>query len=211
MLTPQLMLLLYVAAVLFSILDQANSFTSFVPHRIHLSRSSPSPRTSRLSSSSPSRRPSPPNVSRLWSSPLPPFNSTSGPRDDSVDPDLGSLPTSSHNATTTTPSRNSIGLPKDFSPLKLEKQLAELKGEIDAVTAKIDAEKAEWKKANAEDKPVYQKSIDVLNSRLEGLISHRRELSLASIAAQVPPPGKGTPLCECCALCGRQPPLCVCD
>ena len=212
MLTPQLMLLLYVAAVLFSIFDPAHSFTSFVPHRIHLSRSSPSPRTSRLSSSSPSRRPSPPNVSRLWSSPLPPFNSTSGPRDDSVDPDLGSLPTSSHNATTTTPSRNSIGLPIDTSFRKTEMELDKLKlnEEIDAVAAEIDAEKAEWKKANAEDKPVYQKSIDVLNSRLESLISHRRELSLASIAAQVPAPGKNTPLCVCCALCCRRPPLCVC-
>ena len=123
MLTPQLRLLLYIAAVLFSILDPTNSFTSFVPHLIQFSRSSPSPRTSRLSSSSPSRRPSPPNVSRLWSSPLPPFNSTSGPRDDSVDPDLGSLPTSSHNATTTTPSRNSIGLPKDTSFRKTEMEL----------------------------------------------------------------------------------------
>ena len=203
MLTPQLMLLLYVAAVLFSILDPANSFTSFVPHRIHLSRSSPSPRTSRLSSSSPSRRPSPPNVSRLWSSPLPPFNSTSGPRDDSVDPDLGSLPTSSHNATTTTPSRNSIGLPIDTSFRKTEMELDKLKlnEEIYAVAAKIDAEKAEWKKANAEDKPVYQKSIDVLSEALKGLRATRDKLIDASIAAQVPPPGKGTPLCECCALC----------
>ena len=210
MLTPQLMLLLYVAAVLFSILDPAYSFTSFVPHRIHLSRSSPSPRTSRLSSSSPSRRPSPPNVSRLWSSPLPPFNSTSGPRDDSVDPDLGSLPTSSHNATTTTPSRNSIGLPSDTSLRKTDEQLRKLNEEIDAVAAKIDAEKAEWKKANAEDKPVYQKSIDVLNEALKGLRATRDKLIDASIAAQVPAPGKSTPLCECCALCGRRPPLCVC-
>ena len=45
--------------------------------------------------------------------------------------------------------------------------------EIDAVAAKIDAEKAEWKKANAEDKPVYQKSIDVLNEALKGLRATR--------------------------------------
>ena len=119
---------------------------------------------------------------------------------------------SSHNATTTTPSRNSIGLPIDTSFRKTEIELDKLKlnEEIDAVAAEIHAKEAEWMKANDKDKPFYQKSIDVLNSRLEGLISHRRELSLAGIAAQVPAPGKNTPLCECCALCGRRPPLCVC-
>ena len=66
-------------------------------------------------------------------------------------------------------------------------------------------------KANAEDKPVFLKSIDVLNSRLERLIATRDKLIDASIAAQVPAPGKSTPLCECCALCGRQPPLFVGD
>ena len=100
-------------------------------------------------------------------------------------------------------------LASDTAHHNREKQLADLKGEIDAVTSEIRAEKASWKKANAKYKPVYQKSIDVLNEALKGLRDHRRELSLASIAAQVPAPGKSTPLCVCCALCCRRPPLCV--
>ena len=100
-------------------------------------------------------------------------------------------------------------LASDTSLRKTDEQLRKLNEEIDAVAAEIHAEKANWKKANAKYKPVYQKSIDVLNSRLEGLISHRRELSLAGIAVPVPAPGKSTPLCVCCALCGRRP-LCAC-
>ena len=93
----------------------------------------------------------------------------------------------------------------------MEKQLADLKGEIDAAAAEIHVKEA--KRENTPDvaeKAVILKSIGVLNEALKGLRDHRRELSLASIAAQVPPPGKGTPLCVCCALCCRRPPLCVC-
>ena len=50
------------------------------------------------------------------------------------------------------------GLPKEISLRKTERQLADLNGEIDAVAAKIVAEKAERKKANADDKPVNLKS-----------------------------------------------------
>ena len=221
-------LLLYVAAVLFLILHTANSFNSFVPRRVYFSFASPSsPRASllHLLSSPPNRRPSLPYVSRHRSSTRPPFDSTSGlravsvPPSSSADPDEVSLPTSFDSTlpsilnspllpdAATPPS----GLSKDSSPLKLEMQLRKLNEEIDAVAAKIDAKEAEWMKANAKYKPVYQKSIDVLNSRLEGLISHRRELSLAGIAVPVPAPGKSTPLCVCCALCGRRLPLCVCD
>ena len=194
---PPLRLWLQVAVPLLLILEQAHAFTSsFLPLRVHLSRSSPFPRSSRpLSSSSPtSRRPSQPYmyVSRLLTSTPSPFDRTSGLRAGSGNSDKG--------------------LPIDTSFRKTEKQLADLKGEIDAVAAEIRAEKAAWKNANADDKPVYQKSIDVLNSRMELLISHRRELSLASIAAPVPAPGKYTPLCVCCALYGRRPPpLCVCS
>ena len=223
--TPPLRLLLYVATVLFLILDTANCFNSFVPLRIYFSLASPSPRSSLpVLPSSPYRCPSLSYVSRRRSSTLPPFDSTSGlravsvPPSPSADPDDVSLPTSSD---ATLPSLlNSplipgaatppSGLLKDFSPRNTAKQLRKLNEEIDAVAAKIDAEKAEWKKANAEDKPVYQKSIDVLNSRLERLISHRRELSLAGIAAPVPAPGKSTPLYDSCALCCRRPPLTVC-
>ena len=100
-------------------------------------------------------------------------------------------------------------LASDTSLRKSDEQLRKLNGEIDVVAAEIRAEKAEWMKANAEDKPVFLKSIDVLNSRLERLIATRDKLIDASIAAQVPAPGKGTPL-ECCALCCRQLRLCVC-
>ena len=100
-------------------------------------------------------------------------------------------------------------LPSDALLRKTEKQLADLKGEIDAAAAKIDAEKAEWKKANAEDRPIILKSIDVLNSRLERLIATRDKLIDASIAAQVPAPGKSTPLRVFCP-CAVDAPLFVC-
>ena len=95
---------------------------------------------------------------------------------------------SSHNATTTTPSRNSIGLPSDTSLRKTDEQLRKLNEEIDAVAAKIDAEKAEWKKANTKYKPVYQKSIDTLYEALKDLRATRAKLIEAGIAAPVPVP-----------------------
>ena len=49
--------------------------------------------------------------------------------------------------------------------------------------------------ANAKYKPVYQKSIEVLNSRLERLIATRDKLIDASIAGPVPAPGKNPFLC----------------
>ena len=98
--------------------------------------------------------------------------------------------------------------------IKTEKQLADLKGEIDAITAKIDAKEAEWMKANDLDKPVYQKSIDILNSRLERLITTRDKLIEASIAAPVPipVPGKSTP-CMNSVPCAIDAALfvCICD
>ena len=102
-------------------------------------------------------------------------------------------------------------LPSDALLRKTEKQLADLKGEIDAAAAEIHVKEA--KRENTPDvaeKAVILKSIDVLNSRLERLIATRDKLIDASIAAQVPAPGKYTPLCVCCALCCRRPPLCVC-
>ena len=224
--TPPLRLLLYVATVLFLILDTANCFNSFVPLRIYFSLASPSPRSSLLPllPSSPYRCPSLSYVSRRRSSTLPPFDSTSGlravsvPPSPSADPDDVSLPTSSD---ATLPSLRSpllpdaatppSGLPKDFSPRNTAKQLRKLNEEIDAVAAKIDAEKAEWKKANTKYKPVYQKSIDVLNEALKGLRATRDKLIDASFAAPVPAPGESTPLYEFCAFCCRRPPpQCVC-
>jgi hypothetical protein len=71
------------------------------------------------------------------------------------------------------------------------KLLDKLNGEIDAVTAEIRAERAERKsEADVEERAIILKSIYLLNARLERLDAHRRELSLASIAAPVPAPGK---------------------
>ena len=74
--------------------------------------------------------------------------------------------------------------------ININKQLTDLKGEIDATTKKIDAKEEEWKIASPEDKPVILDSIKTLNARLEALIAHRRELSLAP----APAPGKNRPL-----------------
>jgi hypothetical protein len=102
-------------------------------------------------------------------------------------------------------------LASDTSLRKTDEQLRKLNEEIDAVAAEIRAKEAERKtEADVAEKAIILKSIDVLNEALKGLRDHRRELSLAGIAAQVPAPGKSTPLCECCALCGRRPLLCVC-
>jgi len=43
--------------------------------------------------------------------------------------------------------------------INVQQQLKDLKGEIDAVNIEIKAEKAEWKKATAEDKTFYAQSI----------------------------------------------------
>ena len=224
--TPPLRLLLYVATVLFLILDTANCFNSFVPLRIYFSLASPSPRSSLLPllPSSPYRCPSLSYVSRRRSSTLPPFDSTSGlravsvPPSPSADPDDVSLPTSS-DATLASLLNSPLipgaatppsGLPKDFSPRNTAKQLRKLNEEIDAVAAKIDAKEAERKtETNGTEKGVLLKSIDVLNEALKGLRATRDKLIDASIAAQVPVPGKSTPLYEFCALCCRRPPLCV--
>jgi hypothetical protein len=82
--------------------------------------------------------------------------------------------------------------------MKIEVDKLKVNGEIDAITAKIDAKEAEWMRAEGTDKAVYQKSIDILNSRLERLIATRDKLIEASIAAPVPVPvqGKSTPLYE---------------
>jgi hypothetical protein len=75
----------------------------------------------------------------------------------------------------------------------LENQLRKLNEEIDVVSAEIRVEKAKWEKANAEDKPVFLKSVDDLKEALKDLIAHRRELSLASIAASIPNPASAAP------------------
>ena len=86
-------------------------------------------------------------------------------------------------------------LPSDALLRKTEKQLADLKGEIDAAAAEIHVKEVKRESTpDVAEKAVILKSIDVLNDTLKCLISHRRELYLASIAAPVPAPGKSTPL-----------------
>ena len=201
MLNPQLRLLLYVAAVLFLILDTANCFNSFVPLRIYFSLASPSPRSSLLPllPSSPSRRP-PPYVSRLRSPTVPPFGRASGSRAGVVNPDNESPSASSDKA------------------IKTEKQLADLKGEIDAVTAKIDDKEAERKtETNGTEKGVLLKSIDTLYEALKDLRATRAKLIEAGIAAPVPVPvpGKSVRAHHCMNFvpCAVDAPLfvCICD
>ena len=92
--------------------------------------------------------------------------------------------------------------------ININKRLDKLDGEIDAITLLIASEKAEWKGASPEDKPVILKSIEDLNARLEALIAHRRELSLAP----APAPGNNTTLSFDACICQHTippPPLFV--
>ena len=103
---------------------------------------------------------------------MPPFGRASGSRAGVVNPDNGSPSATSDKA------------------IKTEKQLADLKGEIDAITAKIDAKEAERKtEADGLEKGLLLKSINKLNARLERLSTTRDKLIDAIIAAPVPDPG----------------------
>ena len=195
------------------ILDTANCFNSFVPLRIYFSLASPSPRSSLP------WLPSYPYRCVHDAAPFRQYELSSRclraalflrrPRRGVPPHVLDATPPSLRSPLLPDAATPPSGLPKEISLRKTDEQLHKLNEEIDAVAAKIDAEKAEWKKANSEDKPVYQKSIDVLNSRLERLISHRRELSLAGIAAPVPAPGKSTP-CMNVVPCAVDAALFVC-
>jgi len=123
---------------------------------------------------------------------VPPFGRASGSRAGVVNPDNGSPSASSDKA------------------IQTEKQLADLKGEIDAVTAKIDAKEAERKtETNGAEKGVLLKSIEVLNEALKDLRATRAKLIDASIATPVPVPGKSTPLYEFCLVLSTPPSLCA--
>ena len=75
----------------------------------------------------------------------------------------------------------------------MEKQLDDLKGEIDALTKKIDAAEEELKKeTNSERAAVFLKSIERSNDDKKALLAYRHELSLALAAAD--PPGKNARL-----------------
>ena len=68
------------------------------------------------------------------------------------------------------------------------KQLKDLKEEIDAVNDKIDDKEAKWANAANADKDFYRNSLERLNARLEVLIADRSRL-LATLAP-APAPGK---------------------
>ena len=62
--------------------------------------------------------------------------------------------------------------------------LKDLKGEIDAVSADIKEEKAEWKKATtAEDKAFYAQSILRLEEKEKDLIDNRKQLTIANASS----------------------------
>jgi hypothetical protein len=81
----------------------------------------------------------------------------------------------------------------------MKKQLDKLNEEIDAVAAKIHLDEAKRKRTpNVAEKAIILKSIDILNSRLEGLIATRGKFSDASTAAPIHAPGKNIILCMMC-------------
>ena len=67
--------------------------------------------------------------------------------------------------------------------INVQQQLKDLKGEIDAVNIEIKAEKAEWKKATAEDKTFYAQSIRILEEKEKALIDHRKQLTTTNASS----------------------------
>ena len=62
--------------------------------------------------------------------------------------------------------------------------LNKLNEEIDAVSADIKEEKAEWKKATtAEDKAFYAQSIQRLDDEKKALIDHRKQLTTTNASS----------------------------
>ena len=67
--------------------------------------------------------------------------------------------------------------------INVQQQLKDLKGEIDAVNIEIKAEKAEWKKATAEDKTFYAQSIQDLREKEKALIDNRKQLTTTNASS----------------------------
>ena len=62
--------------------------------------------------------------------------------------------------------------------INVQQQLKDLKGEIDAVNIRIDAQMEEWKMATtAEDKTFYAQSIRILEEKEKVLIDNRKQLT----------------------------------
>ena len=60
--------------------------------------------------------------------------------------------------------------------INVQQQLKDLKGEIDAVNIRIDAQMEKWEKATAEDKTFYSQSIQDLKEKEKTLIASRDRL-----------------------------------
>ena len=68
--------------------------------------------------------------------------------------------------------------------INVQQQLKDLKGEIDAVNIRIDAQMEEWKKATtAEDKAFYAQSIQDLREKEKALIDHRKQLTTTNASS----------------------------
>ena len=67
--------------------------------------------------------------------------------------------------------------------INVQQQLKDLKGEIDAVNIRIDAQMEKWEKATAEDKTFYAQSIQDLKDEKKALIDHRKQLTIANASS----------------------------
>jgi len=67
--------------------------------------------------------------------------------------------------------------------INVQQQLKDLKGEIDAVNIRIDAQMEKWEKATAEDKTFYSQSIQDLKDVLKALIDHRKQLTTTNASS----------------------------
>ena len=68
--------------------------------------------------------------------------------------------------------------------INVQQQLKDLKGEIDAVNIRIDAQMEKWEKATtAEDKAFYAQSIQRLDDEKKALIDHRKQLTTTNASS----------------------------
>ena len=103
----------------------------------------------------------------------------------------GQTPMTSLHKPTNSSSKHQTLIRSPLQRSKMETQLEIVNRDIVAVGKQIVDEKAELKDAPEADKADIRKSLERLESRLDALIAHRRELSVALAAA--PSPGKNTP------------------
>ena len=85
--------------------------------------------------------------------------------------------------------------------INVQQQLKDLKGEIDAVNIRIDAQMEKWEKATAEDKTFYSQSIQDLKDVLKALIDHRKQLTTTNASSSSQ--GKDISMAVSPAICSR--------